>query len=84
MKQYEFTIRHKSTGADDQARATASSHALARAQIVLAYGQQYDIAPLYFKTYAPHEIAGEIDCSDFSNSNSDIEWLIINSRAIEA
>jgi len=82
MKQYEFTIKHKSTGARDQARATASSHALARAQIVLAYGYQYDIAPIYFRTYAPHEIAGEIDCSDFPDS--DIEWLIINSRAIEA
>ena len=82
MKQYEFTIKHKSTGARDQVRATASSHALARAQIVLAYGHQYDIAPIYFRTYAPHEIEGEIDCSDFPDS--DIEWLIINSREIEA
>ena len=82
MKQYEFTIKNKSTGGFDQARATASSHALARAQIVLAYGKQYDIAPLYFKTYAPHQIAGEIDCSNFPDS--DIEWLIINSKAMEA
>ena len=82
MKQYEFTIQHKSTNALDYVRATASSHALARAQIVLAYGQQYLISPIYFKTYAPHQIAGEIDCTDFPDS--DIEWLIINSRAIEA
>ena len=44
MKQYSFQITDKQRGSVENARATAATADIARAQIVLTYGSQFDVA----------------------------------------
>ena len=81
MKQYSFEITNKQRGRIEHARATAATADIARAQIVLAYGSQFDIAALYSDINPAHHIAGEIDCSNFPVS--DLPWLMREAAAIE-
>jgi hypothetical protein len=81
MKQYEFEIHDKRTGRVEYARATARTPDIARAQIVLAYGAQFDVMNLFRDVNPPHHIVGEIDCSDFPMS--DMAWLMRQAAAIE-
>lgn len=81
MKQYEFQITNKRTGRVEHARATAATAAIARAQIVLAYGQQFDVMGLHCDANPAHHVLGEINCSDFPLS--DLAWLERQAAAIE-
>jgi hypothetical protein len=82
MKQYEYQITRKATGRIEWARATAASPDIARAQIVLMYGSQFDVAELYSDINPPHRIIGEIDCSDFPMS--DFAWLMREAKREES
>jgi hypothetical protein len=81
MKQYEFQITNKRSARVEHARATAATAAIARAQIVLAYGQQFDVMGLHCDVNPAHHVLGEIDCSDFPLS--DLAWLDRQAAAIE-
>jgi len=83
MKQFEYEVISRATGRVEHVRATAISSDIARAQIVLVYGSQFDVAGLYSGINPPHRIVGEIDCSDFPLSLSDYDWLMRESRKIE-
>ncbi len=74
MRQYTYQLINKATGGIDQARATAASPDIARAQIVLSYGRSFDVLDTFMDVNAAHKIAGEIDCSNFPAS--DTEWLL--------
>jgi len=74
MKQYEYQIINRATGRIEHIRATAATADIARAQIVLSYGSQFDVADLFCDINPPHHVIGEIDCSDFPVS--DIPWLL--------
>jgi hypothetical protein len=82
MKQFEYQMTNRATGRIEHARATAATADIARAQIVLAYGSQFDVADLYSDINAPHQILGEIDCSDFPMS--DHAWLLREAKRTEA
>ena len=82
MKQYEYQLTRKATGRIEWARATAASPDIARAQIVLMYGSQFDVADLYSDINPPHRIIGEIDCSDFPMS--DFAWLMREAKREES
>lgn len=81
MKQYQFEMTNKQSGRVEHARATAATAAIARAQIVLAYGQQFDVMGLYSNVNPPHHVLGEIDCSDFPMV--DLPWLERQAAAVE-
>ena len=81
MKQYEFEAINRTRGNVERIRATAANADIARAQIVLAYGTQFDVLDLYRDINPPHHILGEIDCSDFPLS--DLPWLMSEAAAIE-
>ena len=83
MKQYEYDmINKRSTGRKvERARATAATADIARAQIVLMYGHQFEVLSLYRDINPPHHVLGEIDCSDFPLS--DLAWLEREAAAIE-
>ena len=81
MKQYEFQLIDKRTKRVEHARATAATAAIARAQIVLAYGHQFQVLDLYSDIKPAHYVLGEIDCSDFPLS--DLAWLDRQAAAIE-
>ena len=83
MKQYEFEITNKRTGRVEQARATAATPEIARAQVVLMYGLQYTVAGLFSDVNPPHQVAGEIDCEDFPECSLHLMWLMRESDAIE-
>ena len=74
MKQFEYQLINKKSGRVEFARATAKTADIARLQIVLMYGQQFEVLELYSDVNPPHHVLGEIDCSDFPDS--DIHWLI--------
>ena len=82
MKQYQYQITCKATGRIEWARATAASADIARAQIVLMYAAQFDVADLYSDINPPHRILGEIDCSDFPMS--DFAWLMRQAKREES
>jgi len=82
MKQYEYQLTRKATGRIEWARATAASADIARAQIVLMYGSQFDVSELYSDINPPHRILGEIDCSDFPMS--DFTWLMREAKREES
>jgi hypothetical protein len=63
MHQYEFEIVNKRTKRVEHARATAQSETIARAQIVIAYGLQFDVMGFCSDINPPHHVLGEIDCS---------------------
>ena len=81
MKQYQYQIIHKQTQRVEHARATAKTPEIARAQIVLMYGQQFDVLQAYSDINAPHRVLGEINCADFPDS--DTAWLISQAARIE-
>jgi hypothetical protein len=64
MKQYEFQITNKRTARVEHARATARTAEIARKQIEQYYGEQFDVAALYCDINPPHQVLGEIDCSN--------------------
>lgn len=81
MKQFEFQMINKCSDRLEHARATAATAAIARAQIVLMYGQQFDVMDLHSDVNPPHQVLGEIDCSDFPLA--DLPWLEREAAAIE-
>jgi hypothetical protein len=82
MKQFTFEITHKTSNRVDQVRATAANPTIARAQVVLMYGQHYNVADLYCHINPAHHTVGEIDCTDFPAS--DTAWLQREASQIEA
>jgi hypothetical protein len=82
MHQYSFSIVHKTLDRSNTVRATAASPEIARAQIVLMYGDQYTVADFPCGIMLAHCIHGEIDCSDFPDA--DTSWLIDQAKMIEA
>lgn len=81
MKQFEYEMRNKRTGRIEHARATAKTKEIARAQIVLMYGTQFEVMGLFSDINPPHYILGEIDCSEFPET--DTEWLFNQANEIE-
>jgi len=73
MKQYEFQMFNQKSGRLEYARATAKNAEIARLQIILAYGDQFDVMDGYSDINPPHQISGEIDCSYFPET--DMDWL---------
>ena len=82
MRQYEYQLINKQSGRVEHARATARTPAIARNQIVLTYGQQFEVLELYSNVNPPHRVLGEIDCSDFPDA--DAQWLEAQARSIES
>lgn len=64
MKQYEFEAINRKRGNVERIRATAKAAAIARAHIVNYYGEQFDVMESCCDVNPPHQILGEIDCSD--------------------
>lgn len=83
MKQYEFEMTNKRTGRIEHARATAATAEIARAQIVLMYGLQFDVAGLFCDVNPPHHTVGEINCEDFPAGELPLLWLTREAAAIE-
>ena len=81
MKHFEFEMINKRTQRVEHARATAATPEIARAQVVLMYGRQFDVMNLYSDVNPPHYILGEIDCSGFPLS--DLPWLMREAAAVE-
>lgn len=81
MRQYEFEIVNKRTKRVEHARATAINETIARAQIVLAYGHQFDVMGLCCNLYPAHYVAGEIDAS--ASRVIDMAWLFKKANEIE-
>lgn len=81
MRQYEYQLINKQSGRVEHARATAKTPAIARNQIVLMYGQQFEVLDLYSNINPPHRVLGEIDCSDFPAD--DAQWLANEAAKIE-
>ena len=81
MKQFEYQLTNKKTGRVEHARATARTAYIARAQIALMYGAQFEVAGLFCDVNPPHHILGEIDCSNFPEK--DIPWLTRELATIE-
>jgi hypothetical protein len=81
MRQYEFEISNRRTKRIEHARATARTAAIARAQIVLMYGAQFDVMTLCSDVNPPHHILGEIDCSEFDETQS--AWLFNEANNLE-
>lgn len=81
MRQYEYQLINKQSGRVEHARATAKTPTIARNQIVLMYGQQFEVLDLYSNINPPHRVLGEIDCSDFPDA--DAQWLANEAAKIE-
>jgi hypothetical protein len=81
MRQYEYQLINKQSGRVEHARATAKTPTIARDQIVLMYGQQFEVLQSYSNINPPHRVLGEIDCSDFPES--DVQWLASEAAKIE-
>ena len=81
MRQYEFEISNRRTKRIEHARATARTAAIARAQIVLMYGAQFEVMTLCSDINPPHHTLGEIDCSGFIETES--AWLFDQANQIE-
>lgn len=81
MHQYEFEMINKRTKRVEHARATAINATIARAQIVIFYGRQFDVSGLCSDVNPAHYILGEIDCS--SSRITDTAWLTKESNEIE-
>lgn len=81
MRQFEFEMINKRTKRVEHARATAINQTIARAQIVIFYGQQFDVSDLCSDINPAHYVLGEIDAS--SSPITDTDWLINESNKIE-
>ena len=82
MQQFEYQLVNRRTGRVEHKRATARTAEIARAQIVLMYGQQFDVAGAHGDVNPPHYILGEIDCADFPID--ELMWLAREAAAVEA
>ena len=82
MLQYEFTMTNKRTGRVEHKRATARTAEIARAQIVLMYGRQFDVADAHGDVNPPHYILGEINCADFPECPLHLTWLLREAAAV--
>ena len=81
MKQFEFEMINKRTKRVEHARATAINEAIARAQIVIFYGSQFDVLQLCSDVNPSHYVLGEIDAS--SSPVTDTAWLTNEANKIE-
>ena len=81
MRQFEFEMTNKRTGRVEHARATAQTEAIARAQIVITYGAQFDVMGFCSDINPPHYVLGEIDCSRCDPITTD--YLINKANEIE-
>lgn len=81
MKQYTYSITHKTQNHLHTVRATAKTAKIARAQIVLMYGRHYTVADFCSDINPPHRVFGEIDCADFPDA--DTAWLMNEAAQIE-
>jgi hypothetical protein len=81
MRQFEFEMINKRTNRVEHVRATAQSETIARAQIVIAYGMQFDVMGFCSDINPPHHVLGEIDCSTCDPITTD--YLINKANAIE-
>jgi hypothetical protein len=81
MKQFEFEMINKQTKRVEHARATAINETIARAQIVIFYGRQFDVLQLCSDINPSHYVLGEIDCS--SSPVTDTAWLTNEANKIE-
>ena len=81
MRQFEFQMINKQTKRVEHARATAINETIARAQIVIFYGQQFDVLQSYSDINPAHYVLGEIDAS--SSPVADTDWLISKANKIE-
>ena len=81
MRQFEFEMTNKRTGRVEHARATAINETIARAQIVIFYGRQFDVLQLCSDVNPAHYVIGELDCK--SSPVTDTAWLISEANKIE-
>ena len=81
MKQFEFEMINKRTKRVEHVRATAINEAIARAQIVIFYGSQFDVLQLCSDVNPSHYVLGEIDAS--SSLVTDTAWLTNEANKIE-
>lgn len=81
MKQFEFEMINKRTKRVEHVRATAINEAIARAQIVIFYGSQFDVLQLCSDVNPSHYVLGEIDAS--SSPVTDTAWLTNEANKIE-
>jgi hypothetical protein len=81
MKQFEFEMINKQTKRVEHARATAINEVIARAQIVIFYGRQFDVLGLCSDVNPAHYVLGEIDAS--SSPVTDTAWLTNEANKIE-
>ena len=81
MKQFEFEMINKQTKRVEHARATAINEVIARAQIVIFYGRQFDVLQLCSDVNPSHYVLGEIDAS--SSPVTDTAWLTNEANKIE-
>ena len=71
MKQYTYSIIDKQTGHANQVRCTAPKPEWARLQVLLIYGQECEVAESFCDIDPPHQVLGEIDASDMTQSDAD-------------
>lgn len=64
MHQYSFLAVSKRDGRRDSIRATACNARVARWHVVNYYGDAYQISEEPESIKPPHQVLGEIDCSD--------------------
>jgi hypothetical protein len=84
MQQFEYQLVNRRTGRVEHKRATAATAEIARAQIVLMYGLQFNVSAAPGDVYAPHHILGEINCADFPADELHLLWLAREAAAVEA
>lgn len=61
--QYEYSIKHRRTGATNTVRATAKTQARAYEAVVEYYGHHWVVDEIPNEVRQAHEIYGEIDCT---------------------
>lgn len=71
MRQYTYSIIDKKTNKADLVRCTAPNPEWARLQVILAYGQECEVAESFCDIDPPHRILGEIDASDMTQADAD-------------
>ena len=64
MKQYEYQATCKFRGNKVRIRATAKTPAIARRAITEYYSDSFEIDETPYNVFEPHQVVGEIDCSD--------------------
>jgi len=64
MKQYEYEVRNKRTGATNQVRVTAPNQMFAWAVAFDEYGDQFEVADFPKAVRPAHQVLGEIDATN--------------------